>query len=145
LTHLTRADHPVAPDRRPPTLLDIDALRKAILEVGAKLVTIDPLMAFLPSEIDSYRDQDVRRGLAPLKDLAEETGAAIVLVRHLNKNQGGSAIYRGGGSIGIVGAARVGLLVAKDPDDAQRRVLAVTKNNLPKEMPSLAFEFGRHQ
>jgi hypothetical protein len=30
--------------------------------------------------------------------------------------------------------------VAKDPDDAQRRVLAITKNNLSKEMPSLAFE-----
>ena len=139
-THLSRADHPVVPDRRPPTLLDVDALRRAIIDVGAKLVTIDPLMAFLPSQSDSHRDQDVRRVLAPLKDLAEETGAAIVLVRHLNKSQGGSAIYRGGGSIGIIGAARVGLVVAKDPDDAERRVLAVTKNNLAKEMPSLRFE-----
>ena len=30
---------------------------------------------------------------------------------------GDKAIYRGGGSIGIVGAARTGLLVAADPDD----------------------------
>jgi archaellum biogenesis ATPase FlaH len=138
--HPSRADHPVNPDRRPPNLFDIDALREAIVEVGARLVTIDPLMAFLPAKVDSHKDQDVRGVLARLKDLAEETGAAIVLVRHLNKNEGGSAVYRGGGSIGIIGAARVALLVAKDPDDAQRRVLAVTKNNLSKEMPSLGFE-----
>jgi archaellum biogenesis ATPase FlaH len=137
---LSRADRPAGLDRRPPDLFDIDALRAAIVEVGAKLVTIDPLMAFLPSKVDSHRDQDVRGVLARLKDLAEETGAALVLVRHLNKSQSGSAIYRGGGSIGIIGAARVGLLVAKDPDDAQRRVLAVTKNNLSKQMPSLGFE-----
>lgn len=129
-------------DRRPIHLLDIDELRKAILEVDAKMVTIDPLMAFMPSNIDSHKDQDVRRVLARLKELAEETGAAIVLVRHLNKTQGTPAVHRGGGSIGIIGAARVGLLVAKDPKDERQRVLAVTKNNLARELPSLAFELA---
>jgi len=131
-----------APERRPVTLSDIEILRDAILECDAKFVTIDPFVAFLPADVNAHKDQDVRRVLARLKELAEETGAAIVLVRHLRKTEDGNAVYRGGGSIGIVGAARVGLLVARDPDDPKRRVLAVTKNNLAKEMPSLSFELA---
>ena len=60
-------------------------------------------------------------------------------VRHLNKASGGNALYRGGGSIGIVGAARSALLVAKDPQDDARRVVAAQKSNLSKPAPSLAF------
>ena len=40
--------------------------------------------------------------------------------------------------IGIIGAARSGLLAARDPDDETRRVLAVTKANLAERAPSLA-------
>jgi hypothetical protein len=103
------------------------------------LVIVDPLMAFLAGDVNSHRDQDVRRALAPLSRLAEKTGAAVVVVRHLNKATGGSAIYRGGGSIGIVGAARSGLLVAKHPEDDAKRVLASIKNNLSAPAPSLVF------
>jgi hypothetical protein len=48
-------------------------------------------------------------------------------------------LYRGGGSIGIIGAARCGLLLAPDPEDAERRILASTKDNLGLPPPSLAF------
>jgi hypothetical protein len=125
---------------RPPELpLDLDALRQAIEEVQAALVIVDPLVAYLGGATNAWRDQDVRRALAPLAALAEETGAAIVAVRHLNKLPGANPLYRGGGSIGIIGAARVGLLVAPDPEDADRRILAVVKNNLAPLAPALAF------
>src|SRR5918997_427133 len=93
---------------------DLDAIEAAIGRVGAALVVIDPLMAFLTGKTDSHKDQDIRRGLAPLAALAERKGAAVLLVRHLNKSAGGNALYRGGGSIGIIGAARAGLVVAPD-------------------------------
>jgi hypothetical protein len=48
-------------------------------------------------------------------------------------------LYRGGGSIGIIGAARAGLLVAVDPADAERRVLASTKANLAPAAVSLSY------
>lgn len=121
---------------------DIPTIEAAIERVGALLVVIDPLMAFLPGDVNSHRDQDVRRALAPLARLAERTGAAIVVVRHLNKASGGNALYRGGGSIGIVGAARSGLLIAKHPEDDGRRVLASIKSNLAAPAPSLVFELG---
>jgi hypothetical protein len=94
---------------------DIPVLRRGVEQVGARLVVVDPLMAFLSGSVDSHRDQDVRRALAPLARLAEETGAAVVAVRHLTKTEGSNPLYRGGGSIGIVGAARSALLVAKAP------------------------------
>lgn len=119
---------------------DLGMIRRGIERVGAKLVVVDPLMAFLSGDVNSHRDQDVRRALAPLKTLAEETGVAMVVVRHLNKGGGSSPIYRGGGSIGIVGAARSALLVARHPEDERRRVLARVKNNLAEPVPSLAFE-----
>src|SRR5262249_17422765 len=49
-------------------------------------------------------------------------------------------LYRGGGSIGIIGAARSGLLVMKDPDDEARSILSVSKSNLAKLPVSLAYE-----
>ena len=109
---------------------DLDRLELAIVKHTAKLAIIDPLMAVLDGRVNSYRDQDVRRVLAALKALCGRTGCAVVLVRHLTKATGGPAIHRGGGSIGIIGAARVGLLLATDPKDDSRRILATVKNNL---------------
>lgn len=122
------------------SLADLQALEQAIRQVSAKLVIVDPVMAFLGAQTDSHRDQDIRRCLAPIASLAERTGAAFLIIRHLNKAAGGNPIYRGGGSIGIIGAARSGFLVSKDPDDEAKRVLASTKSNLSRPPDSLSFE-----
>jgi AAA domain len=118
---------------------DLNALRRAIERVEASLVVVDPLMAFVSGSVNSHKDQDVRRAMAPLAMLAEETGAAILVVRHLNQTTGQNALYRGGGSIGIIGQARSALLVAKDPENEARRVLAALKSNLSKPASSLMF------
>jgi len=96
-------------------------------------------MAFLSGNTNSHRDQDVRRALAPLAGLAERTEAAVLVVRHLNKAAANNPLYRGGGSIGIIGAARMAFVVGKDPQDEDRRVLASTKNNLAVQPKSLMF------
>jgi hypothetical protein len=114
-------------------------LLREVKSLGAKLVIIDPLSAYLGTDINSFRDQDVRRALRPLSDLGQATGAAVVVVRHLTKATMGSAITAGGGSIGIIGQARTALLVAKDPEDQERVILAVSKNNLSAIPASLAY------
>ena len=129
-------------DRLPVLPNDAPYIRIACRRMSARLVIIDPLTAFLGSETNTHKDQDVRRALHPLAKMAEETGAAVLVVRHLNKATGGNPLYRGGGSIGIIGAARSGLLVARDPDNPDRRILAATKCNLAKLSPSLAFDLG---
>jgi hypothetical protein len=119
---------------------DLALIEKGIRRVGAHLVVVDPLMAFLSGDTNSHRDQDVRRALAPLAGLAERTGAAMLVIRHLNKAAANNPLYRGGGSIGIIGAARMAFVVGKDPQDENRRVLASTKNNLA--MPPASLMFG---
>jgi AAA domain len=132
--------HPEGEPPRPPELpADLNLLESLVKEKAAALVVIDPIAAFLSSTVDMHRDQDVRRVLAGLAYLAARTGATVTVIRHLNKHSGGNPLYRGGGSIGIVGAARAGLLAALDPDDEHRRILAVTKSNLAAVPDALAY------
>ena len=95
-----------------------------------KLVIIDPLMAYLDGKIHSHHDQDMRRVLHRLKMLAQKHHVAIVLIRHLNKDDSTrNPLYRGGGSIGIPAAVRSALLVARynpeqfDPARAQEQLV----------------------
>lgn len=118
---------------------DLDKLKEDMIAADAGLVVIDPVMSYLDPDINSNNDQQVRRALMPLAQLADESGCAIVLLRHLNKGTSSSALYRGGGSIGFVGVARSGLIVARDPDDPTTVVLASTKSNLGPPPPSLTF------
>ncbi len=114
---------------REPTLADLAELEWAGRELGALLVIVDPLMDYLPRDVDAHRDQDVRRPLAALRALAERLGAAVVIVRHLNKSQSESPLYRPGGSIGITATMRAGHLLAADPAGGAL-VLAPTKSSL---------------
>jgi len=139
---VTVIEHLELPDGKPVPLelpTDLDQLEAVVRDLGARLVTIDPLVAYLAGSVNANRDQDVRRALHPVRDMAERTGAAILLVRHLRKAATDSAVQRGGGSIGIIGAARVGLMVARDPADPDRRILAMTKSNVGPIPPAMAY------
>lgn len=119
---------------------DVDALDQEICATGAQLVVVDPLGAALSAQTDSYKDADVRRALAPLSKMAEKTGAAIIVVRHLNKNGGRNALTAGAGSVGITAAARMVLAIHAHPNDVEtRRIIAVAKCNLTLRAPSLVF------
>lgn len=117
---------------------DLEALEAEIEAMEAKVVVIDPLPAFLSQNTDANSDSSVRRALGPLAAMARRQKVLILLVRHLNKGTG-KAIYRGGGSIGFIGAARAAYLVSRNPDDEQQRVFAATKNNLAADIPTLAY------
>ncbi len=118
---------------------DLAMLEEAVKETDARLLIVDPLMAYLPDEINTNRDHDVRRALRILAELAEQTGCAVLAVRHLRKGAAENPLYRGGGSIGIIAAARAAFLLARDPEDAERRVLAPLKMNVAPEPPARAF------
>lgn len=120
---------------------DLEGLANMVEAVDAALIIIDPLVAFLGADVKANDDKDVRRALSPLAVITDRTRVAVLALRHLNKTLGMSSLYRGGGSIGIIGAARFGLIAAKDPEDetGRRRILAVQKCNLAQEPPSLAY------
>jgi hypothetical protein len=138
--HQGRNGETIAATERPPILpLDLDMIEAAARKRAAALIGIDPVMAYLDPETDAHKDQHVRLVLHRLARLAAATCAAVVLVRHLNKYRSADAIYRGGGSIGIIGAARSGLLVARHPERPNTFVLAVTKSNLGPMPASLEY------
>ena len=117
----------------------LDAIEQAIREMGAALVVIDPLNGYIDGKINTHSDHEVRLALTPLVEMAARSGAAILGVRHLNKQVGGPAKYRGGGSIAYIGLARAALMVGIDPDDENARILASSKGNLSTRAPSLRF------
>lgn len=120
---------------------DVALFEAFIVEHGALLVVMDPLVAFLDAGINPHVDKDVRRALGPLAAVAERTGAAFLLIRHLNKSRDDDPITRGGGSIGFIAQVRSGLLVHADPEDntGERRVLASVKLNVGPKPPSLGY------
>jgi hypothetical protein len=126
---------------RPPVLPDdIGRIEELIKAYQVVMVVIDPLVAFLSSGLDTGRDHHMRRALYPLLQVAERQECAMVLLRHLNKGMQAKALYRGGGSIGIIAAARAGLLVARDPTDAKCQVVLVSKSNLAVVPTGLKYE-----
>lgn len=121
------------------TLCD-ERLEQAIRETDAKLIVLDPLQAYLGSEVDMHRANEVRPVLKRIAATAERTQCAVVLIGHMNKAQGLKSGYRGLGSIDFRASARSVLLVGRLKSGDTIRVVAQDKNSLAPEGPSIAFE-----
>ena len=80
--------------------------------------------------------------LSPVKDILEKHRVTMLAVAHLNKNQQQAVIHRTSGAVAFVAAARLGWVVGKDPNNDDRRVLAMFKHNLCAKAPSLTYELA---
>ena len=118
---------------------DLDMLVAAIEQAKPILVIIDPISAYL-GDTNSHKDSEVRGLLSPVKDILEKHRVTLLAVAHLNKNQQQAVIHRTSGAVAFVAAARLGWVVGKDPNDYDRRVLAMFKHNLCAKAPSLTYE-----
>jgi putative DNA primase/helicase len=122
------------------TLHHLPTLEKALKQTpGVRLVVVDPISAFL-GDTDSHCNAEVRGLLAPLAKLAADYRVAVVVVTHLNKSAGTSALYRATGSLGLIAAARTGYVVVADPANDRRRLFLPAKNNLAED--SLGFAYS---
>ena len=119
----------------------IEALEREIATYRPSLLVIDPLVAYLGGGVDMYRANEVRALIDPLIRLARTHDLAVLALRHLTKAQGGRALYRGMGSVDFAAAARSILLLVKDPEDANRSILAPAKASLSALAPSIAFRW----
>lgn len=130
----------VIDDREKSLTMDDGRLEQAINATGAKLLILDPIQAYLGSNVDINRANEARDMTKKLSQLAEQTGCAILLIGHMNKASGTKAAYRGIGSIDFFAVARSVLLVARVAEQENIRVMAQIKNNLSKEGQPIAFE-----
>ena len=109
-------------------------------EILPGLVIIDPLYAYTGGQVDIHRANEVRAVLAPLIDLAARYRFSLLAIRHLSKGDKGKSLYRGLGSIDVTAAARSVLLVGKNPDNAEEKIVCHLKSNLSKPGRSLAYK-----
>jgi hypothetical protein len=115
-------------------------LRDFIEEHEITLLILDPISAMLGG-VNSYKDADVRSLLAPLAAIAEETGCAVVSIRHLRKG-GGAAEDAGSGSIAFGAAARSVMRFDRDPEDDSAFLLSVVKSSLTERPPTLRYKLA---
>jgi hypothetical protein len=131
---------------RPELPQDIDQLHAMIVRLHAGLVVIDPVAAHLSVSI--YNDQDVRRALTPLADVAEETNAAVLLISHTVKMISARAHPMdaiGGAGGGLRATARMAFLFGKGEEEDEVR-LSLVKSNLGRDdIPSFVFDLDVHE
>jgi hypothetical protein len=106
-----------------------------------RLVVIDPAGAYVGrSGVNEHKDAELRGLLGPLSELANRTGATIILVKHLNKAVGASAVMRVSGSAGYVNACRFVFMIAPDQADRGRKLfLPIKANVLPAGTKGMAY------
>ena len=110
------------------TLCEED-IREVIEQTKARLLIIDPLQAFLPKGVTLNNVSRMRPVFTALSNIALETGAAIVLLGHMNKSENAKMIHRGLGSADISAAVRSIILVEKDEEDDDLRIVRTVKSN----------------
>jgi putative DNA primase/helicase len=125
------------------SLGDADALETALRRLDdCRLVVIDPVGSFLGAETDAHRDNEVRAVLAPVAKLAENYGAAVLVVMHRRKSAGAVADDTAMGSRAFTGIARSVWHLSRDAENRERRLLLPGKSNLTAEQTGLAFTIG---
>ena len=115
---------------------DIEPLRRKLLEIGnVSLIIVDPIVAAIIG--DSHKNAEVRQGLQPLADLAEELQATVFGITHFTKGtQGKNPTERVTGSLAFAAAARVVMVAAKvknTPEGEPSRIFCRSKSNIGRD------------
>ena len=122
--------------------LDDERLRMAIMEFRPALLVIDPIQAYLGSDADLQVTGRARKLMQRLGMWASTYDCAVVLIGHMNKKEGQKSLYRGLGSIDLTAAARSVLLVERDAEDDNVRIVQQIKNNLAPIGNEIRFSIG---
>lgn len=117
-------------------------IEAAIRQTGAKLLVLDPMQAYLGSDVDMHRANEIRPVMSKLGHVAKETGCAVILIGHMNKKADEKAAYRGLGSIDIYAAVRSVIVLARKKNDEEVRVFCQVKNNLAPKTSAVAFRLS---
>ncbi|HLY75940.1 MAG TPA: AAA family ATPase [Planctomycetota bacterium] len=107
-------------------------IRSAIRECEAGMAIFDPITDMIGEEIQTHNDASVRRALAPLAGILNESGCAGLAIRHFNKATGAGARNRGSGSSAFQNRARVHMITGELPEGQfdEKFGLAIVDTNL---------------
>jgi len=125
----------------PFSLQDIDHVRvKLERNPGIKFVIIDPIAAYVGrAKVDDHRNSELTAILAPLVEVAAEKCVTILMIAHLNKGAGASAVNRIMGGAAYSNSTRCAYVVAEDDEDPSLKVLDAVKFNLAEKPPAFNY------
>ncbi|MDN3310542.1 AAA family ATPase [Microbacterium oryzae] len=115
---------------------DLADIRQALIETGARVLVLDPIISYVEGDPNSLKD--VRTALDPIRDLATELNVAVIAVHHHKKGVGNAA-EKLSGSHAWRDASRSHILVVKD-EDTDVRFATVEKGNYTGARLSFSFE-----
>ena len=127
-------------DGKPARMLDQETIEQVIGETKAGMLIIDPIQTVLGRLTHGGECGAVRSYMDMLATVANQTGCAVILIGHLNKNESGKELYRGLGSIDIVAAARSVIRVERIREGSPVRIIRHVKSSLSEEGEDFAFE-----
>lgn len=116
-------------------------LEQALIETGSNVLIMDPLQAYLGSNVDMHRANEVRPVLKHVAGLAEKYNCAIILIGHMNKSSN-KAQYRSIGSIDLTACARSVLTMGVVGENQEVRALVQIKNSLESFGSPIGFKFS---
>lgn len=134
LTHINNIN-----ERANTVTMTDERLEKSVCELAAKLLILDPIQAYLGTNVDMNKANEVRPIFAKLGRVAEDNECAVVLIGHQGKNQMYSELQSLLGSTDQVAAARSVLTVTKHPNDKMLSLINHTKSSLSAKGKSLSF------
>lgn len=120
--------------------LDDEKLQQAIIEFHPRIIVIDPIQSYVDNPADLLVAGKLRRTLRRIGIWASTYNCAVILISHLNKNEGTKSLYRNLGSIDLVATARSVLQVERDSDNPNRRIIRQIKNNIGPIGDDIHFE-----
>lgn len=129
--HFVRSVNSDGKDRMFDPATDLPALASAAKHIeGLALIIIDPIAVIVLG--DSARNNEVRRALQPVVDMAAELKCAVLGITHMNKrSKGVTPLDRVNGSVAFGAVARMVWVCASDGNGSDaRRVLVRAKTNL---------------
>ena len=127
---------------------DLEELEHMIAKTGdVRLITIDPITAYMGGKLDSHRATDVRGQLGPLAELAERMDVALSAITHPPKHATQRAIDHFIGSQAFIAAARIGHMTIEEVSEDEygnktptgRGLFTNPKNNVSRKMSTLAY------
>lgn len=120
----------------------LETIAEMVDDVCAKLVIIDPIVAFLGEKVDMNKANEIRHIMKGLARIARSKNIAIVIVRHNRKapagQSAGNALYSGMGSIDFTASVRSELAVTETRQGA--KFLNHIKANSGKKGLSIQYE-----
>lgn len=121
---------------------DLGEIKKFLTQhPDVRLIILDPVSNYM-GDYDMNKEQEVRKVLTPLAQLAQDTSVAVLGVMHLNKGEDKQAINRVSGAKAYVGVARSVWLFDSDSNEPEISLMLLVKQNLAEQKNGLKFRIS---